>query len=147
MPPPNPGDFPVGSPESRAAARYRASLNRVHAPIFLDDDGNPIWDEKAVYGSSSHPLRRKLSREEWLEKYGPDAPKLSREEERRRSETCDRNRIAGLEALQKLVAEYGLVPGRVAAARIPKGPSVETRVESSDREATDTSLPRQGRPG
>lgn len=119
----NPAAFPIGSAESRAAARLLASSRRpLEMGVPEDESGDPIWNESAVYGPTLRTLPRSVTREEWDREYGsPEA----REGMYRRGELREANRAAWRAAYAQLLAECGgRVPGSLAAARIPKGKSV-----------------------
>lgn len=70
--PPDPSAFPIGSPESRAAARQRAeAIHPTTKVLSTDREGNPIWDQGAVYGVPTLILNKDTTRDEWLEMLRP----------------------------------------------------------------------------
>jgi hypothetical protein len=130
---PDPAAFPLGSPESRAAARLRAEAIRpLTSVVHDDDDGNPIWDLEAIYGPRLNILPADMTREEWLEAYSlPETATAAERDEilatrRLRWKRATDNTSAWRRAYEELVVEYhGRVPGSVAAARIPRSSAHE----------------------
>jgi hypothetical protein len=122
---PDPATYPVGSAESRAAARLRAeSLRPLTLVVAQDIEGNPIWDQTAVYGPTVIP-GGKLPTADWMALYAPPPESVTSEagkadwlaNQRVLKERRNANSGAWLKAYARLAQKYGgRVPGAVAAA-------------------------------
>jgi hypothetical protein len=68
----SPADYPLGSVESRVAARARLeALTPLTYVVYLDDDGNPIYDPSKRYARFTVHVPRELTVEEWKRRNTP----------------------------------------------------------------------------
>lgn len=129
----SPGDFEIGSSESRAAARLLAGT-RIEPRLVFDGDFNPQWNPNALYGrlvpeglseeGRTMVFRPTMTEHEidaWLPQPG-ESQEANDDRHRREAERFRANENAFYDAYDALLEECGgRVTGAVAMARIPKG--------------------------
>lgn len=78
----SPAEFPIGSIESRVAARALLEARRpLETVVELDDEFNPIFDPSKQYAKVVIFVPRSMSRDEWLREqtHLEDVEKLHRQ--------------------------------------------------------------------
>ncbi len=123
----SPADFPLGSIESRAAARQRADALEPPTHFFCyDDDGNLLFEARKRYKPPFFLFPLKISMEESERRYTPRLDPTAERERQVENERCEERRRVnldiGMRELHELVQEMDVVPGSVAIARIPRQP-------------------------
>lgn len=125
----DPGAFPLGSVESRAAARRLLEARApVETAVWTDEDGWPIFEPGVTYATCLIELPPKLTTEQWLEKVnGPD-------------DSVERERWEQRLKIQAAVwAERQGLPDRGLCTLPPDQERVQREKQRADREARERS--------